>query len=520
MPVFNNELHLGHKDPLVETGDISDGAITGAKVASNAALKGGQLGVASTSHLGGIKPDGTTLTVDSDGTAHAVGGGGSGSTYQAGNGINIANNTISAKAHTAINVDSNGISVKYDYAALDLNLGNLTIKSSGVAKAHIASEAVDGTKVDKGAGLKTDSNNKLAVKPGHGINTDDGNVNINRDAYSLKHNANDELMVNIAQNGGITISETEGDTGLKLTKATTQYLGGIKVGGPFAVDANGVLTIRDATDNAEGVVKVDGRGLEMTGNQDKYIGIDCNADGGLEIKADGSLGIKASGVATSMINNSAVTAAKIDYSDGLKADANGKLTIKNGDGIIVDSGGISIDIQGTDFYFDDTSLAINDGAIDAIKLASGAVTLPKIASSLQKQIVTNFANITPSGIETGSLQQSDINAIVNAMVAGNIVSISTDNILVSYSKVSLADDGYASFMCNEYLYSFIFRYGSANKELVFSKKIKLGSLDSPVASAPTTTTSTGVMGQYYFSQAYLYICVDNNTWRRVALSTW
>ena len=38
------------------------------------------LPIATTSSLGGIKPDGTTITVDVDGTAHAVGGGGEGGT--------------------------------------------------------------------------------------------------------------------------------------------------------------------------------------------------------------------------------------------------------------------------------------------------------------------------------------------------------------------------------------------------------------------------------------------------------
>lgn len=40
------------------------------------------------------------------------------------------------------------------------------------------------------------------------------------------------------------------------------------------------------------------------------------------------------------------------------------------------------------------------------------------------------------------------------------------------------------------------------------------------ASAPATATSTGVVGQVAYDTDYLYVCVANNTWKRVALTTW
>ena len=38
-------------------------------------------------------------------------------------------------------------------------------------------------------------------------------------------------------------------------------------------------------------------------------------------------------------------------------------------------------------------------------------------------------------------------------------------------------------------------------------------------SVPSTNTSPGTQGQIAADANYLYICVDENTWRRVALST-
>lgn len=39
------------------------------------------------------------------------------------------------------------------------------------------------------------------------------------------------------------------------------------------------------------------------------------------------------------------------------------------------------------------------------------------------------------------------------------------------------------------------------------------------ASAPSNSSSAGLKGQFYMDENYLYLCIANNTWRRVALST-
>jgi hypothetical protein len=48
----------------------------------------------------------------------------------------------------------------------------------------------------------------------------------------------------------------------------------------------------------------------------------------------------------------------------------------------------------------------------------------------------------------------------------------------------------------------------------------LGALQKPVVVAPpATSSSTGTPGQIAMDISYLYCCVADNTWKRVALST-
>ena len=42
----------------------------------------------------------------------------------------------------------------------------------------------------------------------------------------------------------------------------------------------------------------------------------------------------------------------------------------------------------------------------------------------------------------------------------------------------------------------------------------------PWVTAPSTASSTGVVGQIARDTDYLYVCVATNTWKRVSLSTW
>jgi len=45
-------------------------------------------------------------------------------------------------------------------------------------------------------------------------------------------------------------------------------------------------------------------------------------------------------------------------------------------------------------------------------------------------------------------------------------------------------------------------------------------LQNPSNTVPTTATSNGSKGEWAFNTTHLYVCVAENTWRRVALSAW
>ena len=40
------------------------------------------------------------------------------------------------------------------------------------------------------------------------------------------------------------------------------------------------------------------------------------------------------------------------------------------------------------------------------------------------------------------------------------------------------------------------------------------------ASIPATSTSSGLKGQMAMDMDFLYVCVDNNFWKRTPLTTW
>lgn len=50
-------------------------------------------------------------------------------------------------------------------------------------------------------------------------------------------------------------------------------------------------------------------------------------------------------------------------------------------------------------------------------------------------------------------------------------------------------------------------------------------LDKPatapaLVAAPVSASATGVVGQIALDANYIYVCVNTNTWKRVALTTW
>ena len=58
------------------------------------------------------------------------------------------------------------------------------------------------------------------------------------------------------------------------------------------------------------------------------------------------------------------------------------------------------------------------------------------------------------------------------------------------------------------------------KELLFCQSGQTVALPVFDFVAPPTSTSQGTKGRVVISEDYLYVCVDTNTWRRVALEAW
>lgn len=49
---------------------------------------------------------------------------------------------------------------------------------------------------------------------------------------------------------------------------------------------------------------------------------------------------------------------------------------------------------------------------------------------------------------------------------------------------------------------------------------KLAFVDTALVPAPASATAVGEKGQLATDGAYLYVCIDTNTWERVAIATW
>lgn len=69
----------------------------------------------------------------------------------------------------------------------------------------------------------------------------------------------------------------------------------------------------------------------------------------------------------------------------------------------------------------------------------------------------------------------------------------------------------------------------ANGTLTVAAIAKTGNYSDLVGAPPTapalvappvSATASGITGQVSFDANYFYVCVNTNTWKRVALSTW
>ena len=63
--------------------------------------------------------------------------------------------------------------------------------------------------------------------------------------------------------------------------------------------------------------------------------------------------------------------------------------------------------------------------------------------------------------------------------------------------------------------------GTDNNQIAFNRDFgRLAWQSVPCVPPPASATAAGIKGQIATDGAYLYVCVENNTWERVAIATW
>jgi hypothetical protein len=146
------------------------------------------------------------------------------------------------------------------------------------------------------------------------------------------------------------------------------------------------------------------------------------------------------------------------------------------------------------------------------------------------------ANTTVRGVvQVGNNLVTDANAVIsvsNDLAVAN-VQVSS-NLVVNGESVFLGESYFGKLGANNTgvlihihgtLHSNLIphtpdNYQLGNTTLYWNSLYVNGFTVTNGATAPATSSSAGVRGQFAFDSSYVYICVANNTWKRAALSTW
>jgi hypothetical protein len=69
--------------------------------------------------------------------------------------------------------------------------------------------------------------------------------------------------------------------------------------------------------------------------------------------------------------------------------------------------------------------------------------------------------------------------------------------------------------------AFTVGYTFGATELVTNTKLHSLVEDAVISgTAPATAAATGTKGEIRIADGFIYICVDTNTWQKVAIATW
>lgn len=144
---------------------------------------------------------------------------------------------------------------------------------------------------------------------------------------------------------------------------------------------------------------------------------------------------------------------------------------------------------------DDVTVIDNNGL-----LADGSVVVRDFNRIIKGQLYINVDGSEDSGSKNELVISSFLNAGIKLLPNGTLDSAGT----LSLSLNTINGTGRMDF------------YGDIYTTTDGSTFYKVGSFKS----VPESSTSTGSVGDMAIDQDYLYICVADNTWKRIGLSSW
>ena len=223
------------------------------------------LPVASTTVSGGVKVDGTSITIN-NGVITAVGGGGGGG----------GGGTVNPGLGTALAYYPSSAAVVDDIVGVYWNTVSSTLSITGTLSATNLIGALNYQQIADGLGFNPISTATLSIN-GSSSNSY-SSLSYNQSNGAFAYTAFSLAVASSSQLGGVKIDSgvapgltLNGSNVLILNAATASALGGVKVGTGLSIDGNGVLsstvnsyTLPNASGSVLGGVKV-GTGLSIDG---------------------------------------------------------------------------------------------------------------------------------------------------------------------------------------------------------------------------------------------------------------
>jgi hypothetical protein len=422
---------------------------------------------------------------------------------QTGNFSSLSSNTFNVRASGGMSLDlgTNGISFRNPEAAAatrtNLGLGatwltntNATNFRSDIGLGNIRTNSIDTRNGNAVGGFTGGNGGYIDLRGGDGNTNAGGNISL-IGSGGAAGSINLSGSTNSGNGGSIDLSG--GGFG--------NYGGSINLRGSRMIDL-------DVSSGYGGSINLSG------GNPDGSPGGSIFASGGsAEGAPGGTLDMRGS-----VLGSSGGASGGSIYTYGSNS-LGGTINTSDGGGSINTrgTGSIGLGVSGTRTTL--TGTATEDRAI-SLPNASGTIAL---TNTLGSWAITTDASTARTNLGLGATWLTNTN-VTNFRSA---IGLGTTN-AVGFRSVEVSDGLNAGIMRFPNITSGIqFLVGGTTKvsftptNAEFATNVSIaGSLTIASPTVPTATNSTGVKGQIAFTNNFLYICISNNTWRRVQLGTW